>query len=137
MEFFSLQTRTYVPGAKFDDINLLWKTTKLTFLCFFTNKNFFSHKSKVDSLKKFLKWKWCLFFDLMHFRLWPAPSGGFLRKIPNRFGFHFQNAKIGRKGVVFALGLCCFKISFWIGMFELGERLYSRVVLHLRGYSIF
>ena len=29
-----------------------------------------------------------LFFDLMHFRPWPLPSGGFIQKIPNGQGFH-------------------------------------------------
>ena len=32
--------------------------------------------------------KWRLFFDLMHFRPWPLPSGGFFQKIPNGQGFH-------------------------------------------------
>ena len=32
--------------------------------------------------------KWCLFFDSMHFRPWPLPSGGFIQKIPNPSGFH-------------------------------------------------
>ena len=35
---FALRPRASAPGAKCDDINLLWKMTKFTFLCFFTNK---------------------------------------------------------------------------------------------------
>ena len=34
----------------------------------------------------FLKWR--PFFDLMHFRPWALPSGGFIQKIPNPSGFH-------------------------------------------------
>ena len=32
--------------------------------------------------------KWHPFFDSMHFRPWPLPSGGFIQKIPNGQGFH-------------------------------------------------
>ena len=32
--------------------------------------------------------KWRLFFDLMNFRPWALPSGGFIQKIPNPSGFH-------------------------------------------------
>ena len=32
--------------------------------------------------------KWCLFFDSMHFRPWPLPSGGFIQKNPCGQGFH-------------------------------------------------
>ena len=32
--------------------------------------------------------KWRPFFDSMHFRPWPLPSGGFIQKIPNPSGFH-------------------------------------------------
>ena len=38
IKFFALRTQTCARGAKFDDINLLRKMTKSTFLCFFTNK---------------------------------------------------------------------------------------------------
>ena len=38
IKFSALRTRSYARGEKFDDINLLRKMTKFTFLCFFTNK---------------------------------------------------------------------------------------------------
>ena len=38
IKFSTLRTRTYARGAKFDDINLLRKMKKFTFLCFFTKK---------------------------------------------------------------------------------------------------
>ena len=41
-------------SEKCDDVNLPRKMTKLIFLCFFTNKSFFLHKSKVDGLKKLI-----------------------------------------------------------------------------------
>ena len=66
--------------------------TKFTDLSFFTKK-FFSHKSKVDGLKKFLKIKCCWFFDLMHFKLCPAPSGGYLKKEACQFQFHLTKVK--------------------------------------------
>ena len=49
----------------------------------------------------------------------------------------FQNAKVGRGGVVFKLGLYCFKISSGLGLYYFlkGVRFYSRVGLHLRGYG--
>ena len=47
MIIFFFWSQTYTPGAKFDNINLLWKMTKLTFLCFFTNKWFFYIKAKL------------------------------------------------------------------------------------------
>ena len=53
--------------------------------------NYFSHEKKVDGFKKYSKSKWCCFFDLKHFRPWPF--GGFLRKFPNRFGYHMNRAK--------------------------------------------
>ena len=52
------------------------KTDKVHFsLVFLQKKIFFSHKNKVDGLKKFLKSKWCWFFYSMHFKPYPTPSG--------------------------------------------------------------
>ena len=50
---------------------------------------------------------------------------------------YFKNAKVGRGGVVFKLGLYCFKISSGLGLYYFlkGVRFYSRVGLHLRGYG--
>ena len=53
IKFSALRTRSYVRGEKFDDINLLWKMTKFTFLCFFTNKYFFYIKAKLTVSKSF------------------------------------------------------------------------------------
>ena len=55
--------------------------------------NLVSHKSKVDGLKKFLKSKYCRFFDLMHFRPCQVPSGGFLKKEACQFQFHLTTVK--------------------------------------------
>ena len=54
------------------------KNDKVLFSVFFHKQIIFSHKSKVDCVKKFLNLKCCRFFDLMHFRLHPVPSVGFL-----------------------------------------------------------
>ena len=87
------RTRTYARRAKFDDINLLWKMTKFTFLCFFTNKYFFQIKTKL-TVSKSLFSMWRYFFDSMHFRLCPAPSGGFLKKAARQFQFHLTTLRV-------------------------------------------
>ena len=71
------------------------KTFQKCQFCFYVKKLFVSEKThKSDNcLKKFLKLKWYLFFDSMHFRPYPAPSGGFLRKSPRKFGIHLNRAK--------------------------------------------
>ena len=54
-------------------------------------KSWVSIKAKLMIMKNWFS-EWCQFFDAMHFRPWPAQSGGFLRKIPNVFGFHLNRA---------------------------------------------
>ena len=49
-----------------------------------------------------------------------------------------KDAKVGKGGVVFELGLYCFKINFSLGLHYIlnGMRFYSRVGLYLRGYGM-
>ena len=50
----------------------------------------------------------------------------------------FKDTKVGKGWVVFELGLYCFKINFWLGLYYILNRVrfYSRVGLCLRGYGI-
>ena len=51
-----------------------------------TNHPWYEVQSCSTQKVGFLKWR--PFFDLMNFRPWPLPSGGFIQKIPCGQGFH-------------------------------------------------
>ena len=101
---FSICTSTFLqilPRMHRLDIKerkILWrkspmKNDKVQISVFFHYQIIFSHKRKVDGLKKFLKSKCCQFFDLMHFRLPPAFLVEFWKKEACHYQFHLTRAK--------------------------------------------
>ena len=51
------------------------------------------YEAQSCSTKKVGFSKWDPFFDSMHFRPWPLPSGGFIQKIPHGHAFHLIRAR--------------------------------------------
>ena len=53
IKFFPVRVCSSSKSGKFDDVNVLRKMTKFTFLCIFTNKYFFHIKAKLTVSKSF------------------------------------------------------------------------------------